>query len=480
MATIDLDITKLKQSTNPRGSSPNGNIYFDKTTGVIQLITVEELTTVDFGAGAVANPLTNYDGVTMHALYAFERQERKVDETIRYVKPWFGSSRNYKYAGAFELINGRKFDATDRTKIRSSGWVERAATDAIDRIYFGVRSLGTINMASAPYYQLAAGGDPSAFSKAGPINEAIQVFGSTANGDSGAGSFDSRTYLAISVRTFGKTYDRKVLADSGVTTMDGYSTGFALGEANHLTTGNYTLSNVYGGAQIAPWTGMTLEHYGSAQMRTGFNEGSGTFGYVLHNAAGGSLDQVVAYLDSLAQTDNDIDEGAGVIHGKRVGTWYSYDAQGRIVTMAGLVIDNLPTSDQQRVVQTANEGARTYPFNSGVTVQIGAYAAADANAWYQCYYKDGSGSQDFGGSGAVTVHDASGNPVKGAVSGATTINFTYAYDTNTEAGLSAGTDKEVIFLCEGNGAATQALADFTITRSAAVAASCVPGSENNI
>jgi hypothetical protein len=479
MTTIDLDITGLKQSTASRSGSPNGNVYWDEAAGQVQLITREELATVDFGSGAVPNPLTNADGLTLRALYAFERQQRKVDETLRQYKTYLAGS--FKYAGAYEFQNGRKLAGTDRQKIRGSGWIERAANGAVDRIYFGVRSLGAIGSGSQPYYQLTAGGAPANFAKTGPINEAVQVFGSTTNGDSGAGSFDSRSYLAISVRTFGNNYDRKLLTDSGVTEMGGYSTGFALGESTHLTTGAFTLANVYGGSQIAPWTSMSLEHFASAQSRTGFIEGAGLFSNILHNTAGGSLNQVVAYLDAIAQTDNDIDAGTGTINGKRVSVWYSYDSQGRIVTAAGLAIDNLPTADQQRLVQTANDGSpRTYPFFSGVTVTLGANAAADSNAWYHCFYKDGSGTSDYNTGGAVTVHDASGNPVKGLVSGATSISFAYAYDTNTEAGLSAGADKEVIFLCEGDGVATQALTDFIILRSASVPASCVPGLENNL
>ena len=58
----------LKESTSPRGSAPNGNVYFDTASKRIQLIGVDELATVNFGAGAVANPLTNFDGITLLAL----------------------------------------------------------------------------------------------------------------------------------------------------------------------------------------------------------------------------------------------------------------------------------------------------------------------------------------------------------------------------------------------------------------------------
>jgi hypothetical protein len=43
--------TTLKQSTNARGASPDGNVYFDVANNEIQLIGVDELATVDFGGG---------------------------------------------------------------------------------------------------------------------------------------------------------------------------------------------------------------------------------------------------------------------------------------------------------------------------------------------------------------------------------------------------------------------------------------------
>lgn len=490
MAVIDLTqagevpVNTLKQSTTPRGSTPDGNIYFNVGTGEIQLITVEELPTVDFGAGAVTNPLSNVDGITMRALYGFERQERKVDETLRKYNRYFKGS--YKFSGAYEIINGRKFADSDRSKIRSSGWIERSFNGNIDRIYFGSRSLGNIELASQPYYQLTDAGAPSNFAKAGPINESIQIFGSTADGDTGAGDFDSRAYLAQNVRTFGYTYSRKLLSDSGVTVMDGFSTGFGLGESEHPSTKNYALSDVYGGAQIAPFTGMSLEKLASPQVETGFNEADGNFSWVLNNTAGGSLNDCIAFLDALAQTDNDIDSGAQTItNGKRVGEWYEYNAEGKIIPKSGadnlgLFIENLPASDFQSVVFVDDAGdSKTYPFSVEVAISVGDNAKADANAWYQVFYYDGAGDLDFNKAGAVTVQDSNNTDVKGLVGGGD-ISFAYDYDGNTQAGLSAGIDKQMVIEVEGNGIATAAKTLFTVTKIAKVSVSCEPGLETNM
>jgi hypothetical protein len=451
----------------------------------LEIITAEEIANIDFGSGPEANPLTNQLGITAGAIYAFERQERRLDEELRKYDPYFSGS--FKFAGAYEMVNGRKLAGTDRNKLRSSGLIERAANGAVDRIYFGAVSLGNIEPASQPYYQLSEGGLGVNFAKAGSIDEMIQVFGTTANGDSGAGDFDLRFFLSNKVRTFGFNYDEKRLADSGVTEMGGYSTGFALAESPHLTSGDYDLVDVYGGSQIAPWTGMSLEKLAVPQTESGFNEADGDFSWVLNNSAGGTLNECVAFLDALAQTDDDIDSGTETdTKGRRVGTWYSYNATGQIVTRSGadslgLYIENIPVADQQRVVFKDDAGLlKTYPFSVQLNFSVGANAAADANAWYHAHYLDGAAGADFNTPNAVTVNDSLGAPIKGSVGGLTVISKGYDYDGNTQAGLPAATPKDVVVQCEGDGGATQAKTVFTISRTAIINVTVAPGLETNV
>jgi hypothetical protein len=478
--------TLLKQSTQGRAGTPDGNIFFDVATGEVEIITAEELAQVNFGSGLEANPLTDQLGIKFEALYAFENQERRLDENLRKYDRYFKGT--FKFGGAYEIVNGRKFADTDRAKIRGSGWNERAANGNNDRIYFGNKGLGLIESGSQPYYQLSAGGPPVNFAKPGQIDEAVQVYGTTANGDTGAGNFDSRTYEAVSIRTFGYNYDRKTTTgDLGIAELGGYSTGFAVTETPHLTTGSYTLADVYGGAQVTPWTGMTLEKLAVAQTETGFNEVDGNFTWVLNNTANGNLNQCVAFLDALSQTDDDIDSGSQTVtNGKRVGTWYSYNAQGQIVTRSGadslgLFIENIPTADEQRIVFTDDAGnLKTRPFNVSVNVDPGSFAIADSLAWYHAFFLD-VGSNDFNTSGAITVEDAGSSPVKGNVSADVVggkITFSFDYDGDTVGG-SAGTDKDVVMEVEGDGGATAAKTIFTINRTSTINVTCAPGLETN-
>jgi hypothetical protein len=493
MATAELiDLsnydTLLVQSTDSRAGTPDGNVYFNTTSGTIEFITKQELAQVNLGSGLEDNPLDETLGIKLEAVYAFENQERRTDETLRKFDRWLAGT--FKFAGSYDFINSRKPSTdADREILRGSGWVEYAADGGIDRIYFGNKGLSNIEETSQPYYQLAVGGAPTDFAKAGQFDEAVQVYGDTGNtpSDTGAGDFDTRTYEAVSVRTYGYNYDRKeTTTDLGIAELGPYSTGFAVNETPHLTTvpATYPLADVYGVSQVSPWTGMGLEELDTPQTEGGFNEADGDFTWVVNNTVPGDLDEVIAFLDALAQTDDDInDHAVNVTNGKRVGTWYSYDAQGRIVTNApfasqGLFIENVPTADEQRVVFTDDAGdLKTRPFSVSVEATVGAVAKADANAWYHSFF-----AAAYNTAGAVTVQDSTPADVKGLASTADVDNkiiFAFDYDGDTLGG-TAGTDKDAVFLCEGDGGATQAKTLYTITRNTTVAFSCSPTAESNV
>jgi len=651
MATIDLSnyATTLKQSSTARtDTGPNtavkGNIFFDVTNGRLEIITKEEkdqldLTGLGVGAADVVatslvnttkyiitaagttdftligaadsnpgteftasgagtgtgtasettdNPLTEDDGIKLEALYAFERQERRIDETLRQYDFYFTGT--FKFGGAYEIVNNRKFDdadggnfsltVDDRFKVRGSGWIERDVSGSIGRIYYGNKSLGNIETLSQPYYQLADGGAPINYDKDGPIDEAVQVYGDNdvdtnayttaaataaaqtitvvasartltrSTGDYVADGFivghrfgatglanntgtytvesvtalvitttldasnlltdetgdadeeltvtgiDTRSYESLKVRTFGQNYDEKILSDSGVAEMGGYSSGFALGESVHLTSGSYTLADVYT-AQISPWTGMGLEELDTPQTETGFTTADGDFTWVLNNTVPGDLNQCIAFLDALAQTDDDVnDHGSNVTNGKRVGVWYTYNAAGKILPQVGtgaagegLFIEQLAGTDKNRVIFTDDAGdTKEYPAFSNVSVTVGANAVDDANAWFHAFFLDGPGAgDDFNTSGALTVEDADGATlIKGNVNGSglrtvNDINFEFDHAGDTIGGPGGtGTDKDVVFECEGDGGVTQAKTVFTLTSAATITASCVPLVENNV
>jgi hypothetical protein len=520
MALIDLSnfdsaTLGLVQSTQGRTGTPTGNVFFDVATGRIELITAEEQATIDMsgrgGSASAPNPLIEADGVKLEALYAFEREQRKADEVLRQYDYFFKGT--FKFGGAYELVNGRKFDdgdgsatsntTDDRFKVRGSGWIERDSTGAIGRIYYGTVSLGTILAGSQPYYQAAAGhptsGAPTSYNKVGPIDEAVQVQGNITV-DANTTTFDERGELTMKIRTYGQNADEKNLTSSGVSQMDGYSTGFALGESVHLTTNttDHPIASVYNAtpaSQTGVWLNMTLEELAVPQVEAGFNETGGTteFTWVLNNPSGATLVECIAYLDAIATQDADINAHVGnTTNGQANGVWYTYNAAGKILPQSGadsngLFIEGLLGTDRTSVIFTDDSATtRTYPNFLSIGVNVGSGAVADANAWFHAFFETNAGN-DFGTAGAITVLDSAGDAVKGTVAGdpylsGSTLTFLFDYAGDSVGGAT-GINKNVVFECEGDGGVTAAKTIFTMTDpdiSASISASCVPPAETNV
>ena len=495
----------LVQSTQGRAGSPDGNVYFDKDNNCIELIGVDELATFDQtsrgGGASDPNQLTNFDGITERGLYNFENEQRRTDETLRGYER--GSWGVYRFAGAFNFVNGVKLDdtvlgdgSTDRDKIRGSGLIEYAnqgdgQTD-IDRIYHGVLSLVDIQPTTVPYWALVTATDEATlqaatwadFVREGDINEAIQVYGDSTY-DAGAGDFDYTTrILVVRVRSWQYNPGETTSVLTGISEFSGFSAGYGVGETiNPANT--YDLADVYGGAQIAPWTGMGLEELAVAQGETGFNESDGDFTWVLSNTGGGTVAECAAFLDALILQETDIDDGTNEYLGNKGRVWYTRNAAGKVVTNSiggkGLFIEGLSTAEKQNVIFTDDAGdTKTYPYFPDVQITVGAAAVADTLAFYHVFYNEGTGVFDT--ANAFTVTDDATDPVKGNVSTdavGNKVSFAYAYDTNSENGLSAGEDKDCVVLVEGDGGVAQAITYFTITRDAIVPVTCVPPVDNN-
>ena len=508
MAIIDLSnyATTLTQADDNTGT--NGNVWFDPVAGTIQFFTVTQQATVDLsahGGGATdPNPLIELDGIKFEAIYAFENQERKTDEALRKYNRW--TSGTFKFGGAYNFIFGRyPLAAADVALIRGSGWNEyNADNTTVLKIYFGNKGLSNIEPTSLPYYQLESTQFTTAieYQKAGQIDEAVLVY--VDGGDNN--TLDPEV---VSIRTYGFNYDRKsTIADLGIAELGGYSTGFAVNESPHLTTGSYALVDVYGGAQVAPFTGLDLEKLAVAQNEIGFvpntNDGNttaGDFTWVLKNTAAtkATLNECVAYLDALGIQTVTINTGTPAVVGKDVNVWYSYDGAGNIVTQTGnndgfgLYIDALAGDDRNAIVFVDDNGFnRIYPSYITIRTDVGVGAVADIESWYQNYFLTAPGG-NFNAAGAVTVLDASGTAVKTVVGNTISDDtpyalsgsiFSYAFDFNADtlggSGV-AGTTKNMVMVVEGDGAVTQAKTGFTVDGSTTtVNVTCSPATEQNV
>lgn len=481
MALIDLSnySTSLFQASS--NSFTDGNVFFDTVGGTLEFgdaSTYPTLNLTSHGGGASdPNPLINLDGLRFEALYAFENQERRTDESLRAYDRF--TAGTFKFGGAYDFVNGRvPASDTDRKLFRGSGWRELTGS-TVNRIYFGPKGLGAIEASSVPYYQSAQYGTSTDFTKLGNIDEAIQVYGDASNGN-----FDNTlSSHYFSIRTYGKNYDRVDTAGTlGIAELGGYSSGAALNESDHLTTvpATYPIADVYGVGQVAPWTGMTLEKLAAPQTETGFAGADGDFTWTLNNTGGGTLDQCVAYLDAIAQADEVVTTGTASLNGKDYDTWYQYTATGKIQPITGaddglgVFIEGLTGTDKLRV-EFLDDSQTTcvYPVYTPVTIELGQNAIDDTNAWFHAYL-----AANYNTASATEYDDAATDVVKGVadnsspfITGANTY-VDFEHDFTTDGSVN------IVFLCEGDGGVTQQKTAVTLADSA-VSASCVPAVENN-
>lgn len=417
------DKSQFQFSTQGRAGVPDGNIYLDTSDPLNPRIELFSDTEVPTMAGAITNTLDPDDGATMQAIYGAIGIERRDNETARrFLKPSVG---RFALAGSYDLLNNWQFStSTDLGLVRSSGIRYLSVSGAVNRVYFGPKSLSKIEAVSIPYYQTTPLGPVTDFSFSGDIDELVQVFGTTANGDTGAGDFDVRSFFAVSVREWGFVHDRKTLDDSGLSLAAQYSGGFGLGESPHPTTATYTEADVLGAGAVTPWDTMSYLTEPSPVNRTGFNEIDGLFAETIQNPSGASLDEVVAFMDALARSTADIDDGTPTQIGKQVDVLYTFDAQGNIVLKQGLFIENLPGSDLTRVLLTDDSGsAKTFPSTITINVPLSTPAQGESTAWYHAFIEDDTDTDDYNTSTAITHQNKDGVEIKGVVGANTSISW---------------------------------------------------------
>jgi len=307
MANINRDNfntagTLLTRSTASRSGTPDGNVYIDTTNDLIELIDDSELATTS----AETNGLNTVDKVDALALYFFLLQEVEADSALqnfRFAMDAVGN-RMGKLVGATAFLNSIKLAGTDRLKVSNSGFTEFAAGSGgntiIDRIYHGARSVNDINSTTQPFYMLAESlseahrqaATPVDFANLGSINEVIQSFGTTANGDAGAGNFDYKNYvLILGAREFGYTIGE---ANSNGAELGALSQGYGIGNSIVTELSGITEADVFGGSQVAPYTGLGFTRQTTASTETGFNEGNGLFTDKITTTGGASLMEISA------------------------------------------------------------------------------------------------------------------------------------------------------------------------------------------
>jgi hypothetical protein len=425
--------------------------------------TARTITLIASADGSTTNGLIAKDGVTFQALYS-----KLVDlwATSTYQDSPFPLYAIDALSGQFQIgTDGSTFSgwtfATDATRqmLRDGGWSEFSGAGVLQRQYVGIVGLGGVSTGAQLYYQRQAADAPTNFTFTDQCNEGIQVYGDASNGN-----FDKRSYFKGFVREYAKKYKDSVLADTGKT-----STGANI--VNLLLSNEDDLKILANDAAMsgAPYSGITVTYFGSDQNRL-----IGGVNYpfrVIINGNSATLEQIYTKVQYLLRQATDIDTGAGTVIGKTAAALLGFVGD-TLETTTGVYIDSIQSADSNRIVFKDQTGVnRTNPYEASGSLNFNAVLVGAGSSYRLMYSAPSGAGNDYGESGAITVLDASDNPITGTISSGS-IAFTFDYDSDT-AGGTAGTDKAVTLIGVRPGSGKFAVATGTLTRSKSISLSLV-------
>jgi hypothetical protein len=418
-------------------------------------------TTAKTIAFTAAGALVAKDGVTMQTLYS---KLVELWTTATYNKYPFPMYTIDARSGQFILgtdgstYNGWKFNSdTSRQMVRDAGWSEYSNAGVLNRLYCGIVALASGFPSGAQfYYQRVSAGSAINFTFTDAPNEGIQVFGDASNGN-----FDTRTYFRVFCREQSYTYDQAILSDVGETATGPYkiSLPVSVGDDLKISANDATVSS------NTPYTGITITYYGTDQSKS-IGGSSYPFRKIIAGN-GATLEQIYTKLQYLLRQNSDIDSGAGSVIGKTEDQ-LAYFVGDTLYTTQGVFIENMDANDLNRVVFTdQNNVERTYPYVAAGTLTFNS-PLVGADSYYRMYFTAlPSAGDDYGESGAVTVDDADSIDIAGTIS-TSSVSFTFAYDSNTQGGRTAGTNAAVTVVAGRKGSAKPVVATGTLSRTTGI------------
>jgi hypothetical protein len=437
--------------TSPSSLNVGTEIVLDESARTVRLV--------------AAGNLVAKDGVTLQAVYSKLVQ---LWATSTYQDSPFPMYAIDVLSGQFWIgtdgstANGWKwYDDTTRNMLRDGGWSEYSAGGVLNRQYGGFIGLGAINSGAQPYYHLATSDAPVNFPFDDQFNVGIQVYGDASNGN-----FDKRTYAKAFVREEQKKFKDSILSDTGAIATGAFKTNFLISNETDLDV-------LVDDAALAgaPYTGITVSFYSSNQSKT---IGAGSYPFrIIIDGNGATKRQIYAKVQYLLRQNSNINTAgdAGSVTGKTAALMMSF--AGEVCTTAlGVFIDDIAAADTNDYIFTDQTGAaQAYPFISAGTLNFNT-PLVGAGSSYRLMYATGPGAgDDYGEAGAITVLDASDNPIAGTIS-ASSIAFTFDYDGDSDGG-TAGTDKPVILVAVRPGAGKYTVATGTLTESKGISISAV-------
>lgn len=444
------------------------------------------------------------DGVVLYAIYSKYVKALRTDSTLPKIPFPFDPITEEK----MDLVsNWDWYDDTTRYLIRDGGWCVRDSSGVSQEEWACIVTLGTLGSSDQVYFQSVSGGSSTNFQLTGAVNQAVKIYDTSP-------SSNTRSFRKLFAREQGKTYAQASLTDIGVTSLDYRRYTFALANA----TDTKVAANDATIAGSAPYTGMSITYLAgtgfaawssgvsyalnavvsfsgrwyictSGHTSSSSNEptdggapwaaytgerqvGTSYYAYnVIIDGNGGTAEQIYSFVQYQLRQSGDIDAGSGSVTGKTADLLLRFVGD-TLYTYTGVFVDDYQSADINRLVFTDVGGSeRTFPYTAAGTIEFSETLQADTNAKYWLYFADPAGTSssgdEFGTSGAILVQDASSANITGDVSGDAVVSFTFAYDSNTQGGRTAGTDAAVVAVAIGQGTAQYVRATATITRSTA-------------
>jgi hypothetical protein len=141
---------------------------------------------------------------------------------------------------------------------------------------------------------------------------------------------------------------------------------------------------------------------------------------------------------------------------------------------SGVTIMGYKAADVNSFISYDNTAAtRAYPYASAGTLNCNANLTSGATGYYRMYITNSTvGDDDYGTATAITVNDASGNPIAGTITGSS-IPFTFDYTGNTQGGRSTAVPMGVTVVAGNKGKAKPVVATGSIIESKAISISLV-------
>lgn len=434
----------------------------------LDLLNVGTELTVDTDAKTftlnVAGNLIAKDGVSGTALYSKFIELWETPTYNKYDFPMYviGDPRAGMFAIGYDgsIYSGWK-PANDATRqmIRNIGWSEYSAAGVLNRQYVGaVVGASGLQAGAQLYFKKEANGSPINFTFTDAPNEAVQVYGDATNGN-----FDHRAYFKIFAREYGVTHDDTVLADVFETATGAYKIGFAINvqpDTKLTALLGETQATADAAMAGAPYSGITEAHYSTGQSRTVDAPGRLFSKIVTGNNA--TAEQIYAKHQYLRRQNTNINTGgtAGTVTGKTTDSIMLF--VGDTLYVRGF-IDGYNANDINRLVFIDDSGTeRRFPFTAAGTL---AFDASFIGGVYRAYFASGAAAgNNFGEVSALTVNDASGDPIAGTITSAS-ISLDYAYDSNVQRGAgTAGTDVQLKVFALKKGSTKPRYVNFTLTR----------------